>query len=299
MNAQPSGNARPLHILLAVDGSGHAQAAAQLLHDLPLPEGSEVTALAVYQPRRTPSHAALMDALDRASHTLWGTMRRDRVGILHGHPAEALVHYADVHRVDLIVMGAQGLHASLGILLGGVAQQVVEYANQPVLVARKPYRGLRRVLLAVDGSPASDQALNYLAQFPLPRDAEVRVMHVLPPSEEIDLALLGHQQEAEVIVPPETANQYAAELREAQALVARATDRLKQAGFAAETLLTRGSPADEIIEAVNANGINLIVVGSRGLSAIRGWWLGSVSRKLVHYSGCSVLVVKPPPAPNE
>jgi len=38
--------------------------------------------------------------------------------------------------------------------------------------------------------------------------------------------------------------------------------------------------------------IDLIVTGSRGLGQIRSWLMGSVSRKLVHYSGCSVLVVR-------
>jgi nucleotide-binding universal stress UspA family protein len=38
----------------------------------------------------------------------------------------------------------------------------------------------------------------------------------------------------------------------------------------------------------------LIVAGSRGLSEFQGWWMGSVSRKLVHYSNCSVLIVKRP-----
>ena len=44
-------------------------------------------------------------------------------------------------------MGAKGLRATLGILLGGVAQTVVEYANWPVLVVRAPFEGLHKVLL--------------------------------------------------------------------------------------------------------------------------------------------------------
>ena len=43
---------------------------------------------------------------------------------------------------------------------------------------------------------------------------------------------------------------------------------------------------------VKQNQIDLIVAGSRGLSQMRSWLLGSVSRKLVHYSGCSVLIVR-------
>ena len=40
------------------------------------------------------------------------------------------------------------------------------------------------------------------------------------------------------------------------------------------------------------HAIDCIVAGSRGLSRIQGWLLGSVSRKLVHYAECSVLIIK-------
>ncbi len=56
--------------------------------------------------------------------------------------------------------------------------------------------------------------------------------------------------------------------------------------------MLRGDAAKEIIEYAKDNNINLIVSGSRGLSQFKGWLLGSVSRKLVHYSECSVLIVK-------
>ena len=63
-------------------------------------------------------------------------------GLLYGHPAQALAEFAGEHEPDLIVMGAKGLRATLGILLGGVAQQMVEYSRWPVLVVRLPYQGL-------------------------------------------------------------------------------------------------------------------------------------------------------------
>jgi nucleotide-binding universal stress UspA family protein len=63
--------------------------------------------------------------------------------------------------------------------------------------------------------------------------------------------------------------------------------------------LVRGDPANEILEHVLAQQIDLIVAGSRGLSAIQGWWWGSVSRKLVHYAACSGLFVRGQPERTE
>lgn len=58
--------------------------------------------------------------------------------------------------------------------------------------------------------------------------------------------------------------------------------------------MTHGDAASEIIEYVRKNRIDLIVAGSRGLGQFKSMWMGSVSRKLVHYSDCSVLIVKVP-----
>jgi len=287
---------------LAVDGSEHSLAAAHLIHDLPLPPGSEVTAVAVLTPRHTPGRAALLAALDEA-HTL--LLTKDlavdvKTGLLHGHPAQELTNFADEHWPDLMVVGAKGLRATLGILLGGVAQQVVEYAQWPVLVVRSPYAGLRRVLLVVDGSPHSQRALDYLAHFPLPTGAEARVMHVLPPQAQLDLALMARPMTGVEMIPPMSsqeadlvsARQAEIEEREGQAILDQAIEALKSAGVEAGRAIVRGGAATEIIEHVKTHEIDLVVSGSRGLSAVKGWWLGSVSRKLVHYAGCSVMIVK-------
>ncbi len=55
MNDNPS---VPLRMIVAVDGPEHARAAARLVCDLPLPPGSEITALAVLTARPTPGRAA-------------------------------------------------------------------------------------------------------------------------------------------------------------------------------------------------------------------------------------------------
>src|SRR5512143_3355399 len=136
--------------MLAIDGSQHALAAAQLLRDLPLPAGSLVKALAVLVPRDASNHAMLEAALEQTVAIFAGTEVTCDTELLTGYAAEALAEFADQFRPDLIALGAQGLRATLGILLGGVVQQVVEYANWPALVVRAPYTGLHRILLITD-----------------------------------------------------------------------------------------------------------------------------------------------------
>ncbi|HKU11815.1 universal stress protein [Sinomonas sp.] len=59
-----------------------------------------------------------------------------------------------------------------------------------------------------------------------------------------------------------------------------------------QTLVGHGSPARVLIEA--ADGADVVVVGSRGLSGLAGLLLGSVSAHLVHHCPCPVVVIRHP-----
>ena len=288
-----------MDIMLAIDGSQHALAAANLLNDLPLPAGSLVKALAVLVPRDASNHAMLETALEQTAAIFAGTDVTCDTELLTGYPAEVLAEYSDHFRPDLIALGAQGLRATLGILLGGVVQQVVEYANWPALVVRAPYTGLNRILLITDGSVFSQRAMEYLATFPLPEKVELSVMHVLQPL--ISPAMIARSwpvsSEAVSAVPSyETermlSKQAELEEQEGKALLEHTVSHLQAEGLQATSVLLRGDAATEIIEYVKTHRIDLIVAGSRGLSQMKRLLLGSLSRKLVHYAGCSVLIVK-------
>lgn len=286
-----------LTVLFADDGSQHAQAAVQFLKALPIPVKSKVFLLRVFTPSQGAYINPMEKELERTEQQLLESGFKVDKDLTMGYPAEKIVEVAESMKPDLIVVGAKGLRATLGILLGGVAQQVVEYACCPVLIVRAPFRGLDHVLLVTDGSQSSQIAANYLGKFPLPEKTEVCVLHALAPFIEptsIDTYAGGWHGVPlyEPLSNEEREELFAKEEEEGQGLLNQTCDLLVKHGLHPTMALLQGDAATEIIEYVKSHDTDLIVAGSRGLSSFRGWLLGSVSRKLVHYSGCSVLIVK-------
>jgi len=294
MNAQVK---KRMKILLADDGSQHAQAAVKLLQELPLPPKSRVYVLRVFPPGQTFAVGQMERSLKHTKEQLLEAGIKTDAELVLGYPAEKIVETAQEMKPDITVIGAKGLRATLGILLGGVAQQVVEYACCPVLVVRAPYHGLRHILLVTDGSLYSQRAARYLGKFPFPEKMDVRLMHVIPPlthpyvmepyfgGRDAYVPLYSAEEERKLMHEQE---------REGEALLERARNLLLKKGVESTPVLVRGDAATEIIAYSDKEEVDLIVAGSRGLSQFQGWLMGSVSRKLVHYSNCSVLIVKQP-----
>lgn len=289
----------PFKALLALDGSEPALTGARLLAELPLPRGSMVMLLLVLTPEPIPVQAALLDAVPRAKAILKREGLAVESWLLQGRAPEEVIRYAADYQPDLLVIGARGLHARPGVSLGAVAQQIVAESRWPVLVTREPFQRLRRVLLATDGSALGARAVHYLARFPLPHEATIQLMHVLP-SQARAPAIPSWPAGARHVFPELSSAQIAQairqqaeqEERQGGAVLSQALRALAPVGDRLRCVLARGEAATEIIAQARAHSIDLIVVGSRGLGPLRGWLLGSVSRHLVRHAPCSVLVVK-------
>ncbi|OGO27077.1 MAG: hypothetical protein A2W33_03525, partial [Chloroflexi bacterium RBG_16_52_11] len=163
---------RTINILFGYDGSQHAQAALSLLCDL-CPEGlltpaANITILAVFTPLMAGDQGILRDSLEQAHALLANKCFQVTSEFVLGYPAEKLMEYAEQLNPDLIVLGAKGLRSAFGILLGGVAQQIIEYSLCPVLVVRAPHHDEHHWMLVTDGSDCSLIATNYLLNFPKP-----------------------------------------------------------------------------------------------------------------------------------
>ena len=288
----------PFHILLADDGSNHSQAAIELIKSLPLASGSEIHAVTVFTPRQISEHEQLRAHVLKSRESLMGSNLEVTANLMLGYPAEKIIEVAEETNPELVIIGAKGLRATMGILLGGVAQQVVEYAKSPVLVVRAPFTQLKNILLATDGSICSEYAASYLTRLPIPASAEIYIMHVLPPvpiytpiaktwpigPELLELTTPDWSSEIETWKMEDEDKGHAV-LEKTNRMLARLEKPVSN-------VMKRGDAATEIISFVKENAIDLIVAGSRGLNPVQGWLLGSVSRKLIHYANCSVLVVK-------
>ena len=142
-----------------------------------------------------------------------------------------------------------------------------------------------RVLLAMDGSAASDAARDLVASLTWPEATVIRVIAVVEP---MSAVLVG--------ISPYAATEF--DDREiAAALESRLTDaavHLARSASTVETRLLHGRPGSAIVaEAIDLRA-DLIVVGSRGLGRLRSMLLGSVSAEVVDHAPCPVLVARAP-----
>jgi nucleotide-binding universal stress UspA family protein len=145
-----------------------------------------------------------------------------------------------------------------------------------------------RILLAIDGSITSDRARAFVAKLNLPAETEIRVIAVLdhvPTTGGIDWhadlpgSTHGSEgQRAHLTTALETASQ-----------------ALETAGHAhVDSVLLRGEPAKAIIDEARDFEADLVVVGHRGLGAVKSMFLGSTSTAVLEHAPCQVLVVREP-----
>jgi nucleotide-binding universal stress UspA family protein len=134
------------------------------------------------------------------------------------------------------------------------------------------------VLLATDGSPDATLAAQSAVELCERTGSELHVVHV---GEYLPTFYAQTEEEP-------------AELRHiAQRLLDEQTQRIRAAGGqVTQAHLRLGRPAEQIVNLSEEIGAGVVVIGSRGLSALRRAVLGSVSESVVRHAHCPVFVVR-------
>jgi len=145
---------------------------------------------------------------------------------------------------------------------------------------------ISKILVALDGSDPSFNASTYAIDLAKRNDAELIVLYIVSPVpySQFEYANIGRMKEIESM-----------EMEKAQREV---VDKVKQkatennVSVKTEVLIKYTSVVKEIVEYAEDNKVDMIVIGSRGVTGLKKILLGSVANGVVTYSHCPVLVVK-------
>jgi nucleotide-binding universal stress UspA family protein len=214
-----------------------------------------------------------------------------------GFPGEEILKTIQAKDTDLVVLGTRGYSKATGFLLGSVSQWVLQEAPCSVLIARymprekKKAQGMK-LLLATDGSPDAQAAVDFLQAVELPPSSQITILHIVQ----------KHVYETEQALTADSKNEtefakLAEELlevrgREGAKLLENTRMALSSYGLPIQERLVFGNPAAEILKTARYMRADLIVMGSRGSTGVKRMFLGSVSNKVVHSAGCSVAVIR-------
>jgi len=302
-----------MRVLVGVDGSEGAREAVRqavrllspeldivLLYHAPsgghLPGEGKLSPELVERMHRSLAEAAFDDATALLPNAFQA--RVERLVGAHG-PRRGLVQAAIEAHTDLIVVGARGLSKLQRLLLGSVSNTVAHDSPLPVLVVRHPSERTTaeplRVLLAHDGEQFSHQAAELAGRLHWPEHTVGQVVSV------VDTIFGGELPDwlAKQARDADTEALAAAWVREhetkraAQAQALRELERRLAGPFAGSPpILLEGDPAERILRTIEAEGIDLVILGGRRLTSASRLLLGSTSQKVLSHAPCSVLLVR-------
>jgi len=143
-------------------------------------------------------------------------------------------------------------------------------------------RGYRKLLVGYDGSDNAKRALARAISLATGQSASLRMVVA------VNTVLTVYGPTAPYY-PPGFADQV---MKEGENILAAAVSQAKEAGQKVTGSVEDGHPAEVILDLAESEGVDLIVLGRRGISGVRRFLMGSVSSSVVSHSRCDVLIVK-------
>lgn len=198
---------------------------------------------------------------------------------------------------DAVVVGRRGISRIEALLLGSVSTKVVQASDStPVwVVGNNPVAraGSPKVLLAVDTSENSRKAVEYSADFAAGNGAELTLCHVvrrlIPGTGTPALELAGDDIEREL---------HQTMKGQIQEMFDTYRGLLETAGVAREKISTvyrtgSYSRAAELLDVARTGGFDTVVLGRRGISAVREFFMGRVTSKVLNGAEDLSVVIVP------
>ncbi len=161
---------------------------------------------------------------------------------------------------DMLVIGKRGEAADFAKLhLGSNLERIARSSHKPLFVAARAFRPIERFLIAYDGGTSSMKAVDHIARSPLFAGLACRLLTVGPDTD----ATRKRLEDARAV--------------------------LAAGGYTVNADILPGHPETAIAEVVEAEGIDLLVMGAYGHSRIRSLIIGSTTAEMLR--SCKVPVV--------
>jgi nucleotide-binding universal stress UspA family protein len=204
-------------------------------------------------------------------------------------PAWAIVKKADMWRADLIVLGSHGRGAVERFFLGSVAAKVAAEAHCSVRIARPrpavPPTPLR-IMIAVDGSAASAQAVQVVARRAWPAGTEIHLGTVIDHGLRSAMAWPSLYTEQWLRPADEETSEWIGRM------VEHFARQLRNAGRSVETRIFEGDPKAVLLKEAEAWSAHGLFVGAHGLHHGERRFLGSLAAAVAARAHCSVEIVR-------
>jgi len=295
-------------ILLATDGSTRAEGAEAYACKLAESWGATLTVVSVLEfapgldPESPVCRIYLAELMTQATEDLARLKARaaERGIAVHtrietGIPSEQVLAAAAAEDADLIIMGTAGKTGLAHVLLGSTAERIIRTAPCPVLAVRMDRSeaertgvstshpaSLDRIMVPVDFSDCSLDALEYAVSVAQRAQASVMLLHVLEP--------VSYGLDFTVSIKAEREHERKTLTERLAGLVAA----LEAANVKSESLVRGGLPRDSILEAARAWSADLIVMGTHGRRGLSHALYGSVVESVLRKSHCPILTVRSP-----
>jgi nucleotide-binding universal stress UspA family protein len=236
---------------------------------------------------------------DVAARALGGLPARAHVhGPDDADVAASIARHTDELRTELIVLCTHGRGRARDLLYGSVAQQVLRYGQVPVLLVRAngaaPEFRCERILVPLDGSPASEAALPVAEAVGRVFGASLHLLTVVPTA----TTVAADRVPAARLLPGATAASLEMEEEAVRGYLAGVALRLRGAGLAADAEVPRGDPAAVVLEAIDRTGADLLVMATHGRSGLSAAWAGSVASRITARCRKPILLVRAPGVPE-
>jgi nucleotide-binding universal stress UspA family protein len=287
-----------MRILIGYDGSECADAAIDDLRRAGLPSDASAVVLSVIEIwSLSQSGFELLKGMDELTQTE-ATARRGATRVKSlmpgweveaevavGSPASAILEMAELWNPDLIVVGSHGRTAAGRFFFGSASLKLAHEAHCTVRVGRacrelsaKPLR----VIIGVDGSKGSEEAVNVVASRRWPENSAARIVNAcwkIPTatSEPMLNRIAGWVVEENARV---------------KAAIDAAVEKLRRAGLQTSIVVKEEEPKALLLNEAEGWNADCVFVGARGVGRVERLLTGSVSSAVAARAHCSVEVVR-------